>query len=153
MNPKFQFYAEQLEPKFQELISMQPVRVTSLPLKMPDAGIYVFYEEGKPLYVGRSNALRRRLKFHSSNHAKDAPLAFLLARKATGYERASYKKADSRNDLLSRPNFIEAFASAKTRIRAMEIRFVEEADQIRQTLLEVYVAVLLETPYNDFKTH
>jgi hypothetical protein len=41
----------------------------------------------------------------------------------------------------------------KDRIRAMDFRAVEETDQTRQTLLEVYCAVVLETPYNDFGTH
>ena len=35
----------------------------------------------------------------------------------------------------------------------MELRYVEEADPLRQTLLEIYVAVALKTPYNDFDTH
>ena len=35
----------------------------------------------------------------------------------------------------------------------MEIRFVEETDPVRQALLEIYVATVLETPYNDFDTY
>ena len=35
----------------------------------------------------------------------------------------------------------------------MDLRFVDEADPIRQALLEIYVAVVLGTPYNDFDTH
>ena len=35
----------------------------------------------------------------------------------------------------------------------MELRFVEESEPLRQTLLEIYVAVVLKTPYNDFDTH
>jgi len=42
---------------------------------------------------------------------------------------------------------------AKERIRGMEYRYVEEADQNRQALLEIYCAVVLATPYNDFGTH
>ena len=33
------------------------------------------------------------------------------------------------------------------------IRFVEENDPVRQALLEIYAAVALKTPYNDFDTH
>jgi hypothetical protein len=33
------------------------------------------------------------------------------------------------------------------------IRFTEEPDQIKQALLEIYCAVALATPYNDFSTH
>jgi hypothetical protein len=36
--------------------------------------------------------------------------------------------------------------AAKERIRAMEYRYIEEADQNRQALLEIYCAVVLATP-------
>jgi hypothetical protein len=51
------------------------------------------------------------------------------------------------------PAFAAAFIAAKKRIRAMEYRYVEEKDQNRQALLEIYCAVALSTPYNDFGTH
>ena len=49
--------------------------------------------------------------------------------------------------------FLAAFDAAKARIRAMELRYVEETDPVRQMLLEVYVAVVLKTPHNDFDNH
>lgn len=35
----------------------------------------------------------------------------------------------------------------------MDLRFVEETDPLRQAFLEIYVAVALNTPHNDFETH
>jgi hypothetical protein len=35
----------------------------------------------------------------------------------------------------------------------MDYRYVEEADPVRQCLLEVYCAAVLATPYNDFDNH
>ena len=35
----------------------------------------------------------------------------------------------------------------------MHYRYVQEDDQNRQALLEIYAAVALETKYNDFGTH
>jgi hypothetical protein len=35
----------------------------------------------------------------------------------------------------------------------MEVRFIECADPCLRTLFEVYVALTLKTPYNDFETH
>jgi hypothetical protein len=35
----------------------------------------------------------------------------------------------------------------------MDIRVVEEADANRQALLEMYVSIALDTPYNDFNNH
>jgi hypothetical protein len=34
----------------------------------------------------------------------------------------------------------------------MQYRYVEEADQNRQAMLEIYCAVVLATSYNDFGT-
>ena len=54
---------------------------------------------------------------------------------------------------MSNPEFAAAFADAKRRIREMDYRYVEEVDQNKQALLEIYTAVVLNTPYNDFGTH
>ena len=49
--------------------------------------------------------------------------------------------------------FVAAFNKAKDRIHGMDFRFVEEVNSIRQCLLEIYVAVEMETPYNSFDNH
>jgi len=83
-----------------------------------------------------------------------AAFAFRLAREATGNLHPSYKKGkDSRDGLMENSTFVDAFTAAKFRIRQMDLRFAEESDPLRQTLLEVYVAVVLATPYNDFDNH
>jgi len=82
-----------------------------------------------------------------------AAFAIRLAREATGQVKASYKSEGSRAALVKDDAFCAAFANAKARIRRMQVRFVEEPDPVRQTILEVYVAVVLQTPYNDFDTH
>ena len=46
-----------------------------------------------------------------------------------------------------------AFMLAKSRIRNMEIRYAKESSPRRQALLEMYVAIVLDTSYNDFETH
>jgi hypothetical protein len=55
--------------------------------------------------------------------------------------------------LLQDPDFALAFTDAKTRLRAMNIRVVEESNALRQALLEMYVDVALAAPYNDFDNH
>jgi hypothetical protein len=81
-------------------------------------------------------------------------LAFKLAREATGRIVAAYRSGTgSRAELRLDPIFAATFTAAKERIRAMEYRFVEETDQNRQAPLEIYCAVVLDTPYNDFGTH
>jgi len=66
---------------------------------------------------------------------------------------AAYSTKGSRVALSSDSEFGPAFLEAKRRIREMQVRYVEECDPLRQALLEIYVAVVLKTPYNDFNTH
>ena len=155
MNEIFRKHVETLEPSVAKLKAMMPVTVATLPRDTPAAGIYLFSDGGQHLYVGRTNQLRRRLQSHcrpSSGH-NSATFAFLLAREATGRKKATYEPSGSRSDLEKNPRFSGAFSAAKDRVRRMDVRFVAEADPIRQALLEMYAALELKTKYNDFDNH
>lgn len=155
MHERFAAVLETLHPSFERLLAMTPATCATLPKPMPKSGIYLLSEGERHLYVGRSGNIRGRLERHSrpgANH-RMAAFAFRLAREATGHIRASYRTEGSRSSLMSDPTFRGAFDKAKTRIREMDVRFVEQPDPVRQTILEVYVAVALQTPYNDFDTH
>ena len=152
MNDMFRRHVEQLNAKYESLLAMAPTTFGSLPRDIPTSGIYLFSEGNSHLYVGRSKRLRHRLHYHCSS-AKDAPFAFKLAREQTGNLKATYSSKGSREELLTDPAFAAAFLAAKARIRRMQIRFVEEADPVRQALLEIYVTIALGAPYNDFDTH
>jgi hypothetical protein len=150
MNPIFERFVTSLENKFQELITSEPKQVNETP---QESGIYLFSEGNEHLYVGRTKNLKRRRKEHVSQKVLDAPFAFRLARENTGNRRATYSKGGSRKDLLSNRLFQESLISAKDRIAQMNYRCVVESDPIKQTLLEIYVAVVLGTAHNDFETH
>ena len=155
MNQKFQDLVASLEPKYRALLEMEPVRFGSLPKEIPERGIYVFSEGGQHLYVGRTNGIRRRLQNHcrlSGTHYT-ATFAFRIARQKTGQTKASYAKSGSRDQLSKDPVFRPEFERAKQRVNTMDIRFVEETDAVRQALLEIYVALALETIFNDFDNH
>ncbi len=155
MDDHFKELIEGLHPSFERLLAMSPVKIGALPRNMPKAGIYLFSEGNSHLYVGRTNRIRHRLNEHarpSSTHNL-APFAFRLARGATGRISASYVPDGSRSDLENDPHFKEAFIAEKKRVRSMDVRFVEEADPLKQALLEIYVSVVLRTPHNDFDTH
>lgn len=155
MDDAFKQYVESLHPSFEQLMGMAPVAIARLPKKLPAKCIYLFSEGDNHLYVGRTRKLRNRLRQHSIPAAQhnQAVFAFKLAREATGLTEASYTSKGSRRALLDEPRFAEAFGKAKARIREMDLRFVEEAEPLRQALLEIYVAVVLGTKYNDFETH
>ena len=140
--------------KFDELVASPKHSVAHLPKEMPEPGIYLFSEAGVPLYVGRTNKLRKRLQYHTWNNHNQATFAFLLARHATGKLKAAYKPEGSRSDLLKKdPEFRDAFDAARSRIRTMDVQFVEEPDPIKQTILEVFAAFQTKATFNDFDNH
>lgn len=155
MDPLFATTVESLHPSFLRLLAMEPVRALAFPRDVPQAGIYLLSEGSDHLYVGRTKRVCKRLSNHCRSSAthKMAAFAFRLARESTGNLKASYKPKGSRAHLMTDPEFVSAFEAAKARIRAMDVRFVAEPNPINQTILEVYVAVALQTPYNDFATH
>lgn len=156
MDSKFIAHVETLRPKLTLLLAMAPVTAVTLPTKMPQRGVYLLSEGSRHWYVGRSNDIRKRIGRHSRPGAthRMAAFAFGLAREATGNVKATYKKGDgSRSALMENREFVAAFDAAKARIRNMDLRFVEEIDPVRQALLEIYVAEVLGTPFNDFDNH
>jgi hypothetical protein len=157
LHPAFSPYVESLPPLFERLMQMPHVTIATLPKDAPSQCIYLFSEAGRHLYVGRTRrqSLRQRLRQHSgkSSQHNQAVFAFKLVRESTGRTEPGYTAQSSRKVLAGDAGFKKAFDEAKDRIRRMELRYVEEADPLRQTLLEIYVAVVLKTPYNDFDTH
>ncbi len=151
----FKAHLRELEAKRLALLGMKPSTHGNLPKRMPERGIYLFSESGRHLYVGRSNTIRKRIGRHSRPSAKHnmASFAFLLAKESAKLGSATYRKGSGRKEIMEQESAQQAFAAAKMRIRTMEVRFVEETDPIRQTLLELYVSVMHKTPYNDFDTH
>ena len=154
MDPKFAALVETLAPKLQALLDMKPLRHGAIPKTLPERGVYLFSLDGKPLYVGRSNVLRKRFHRHFTN-PRGAAFAFLLARKQTGHTQRSYKKGSglTRAELMKDPDFKAAFDSARSSMKAMDYRCVEEADPTKQALLEIYCATVLGTEHNDFDNH
>ena len=153
-----------MNKKFEELVGQMPVlleRLRSSPLKLsrslgelPKSGIYVFFERGRAIYVGRSRRMKDRIKEHgrpSSTHGS-APFAFNMAKKAA--ERKGIDTDKPRDALAENDAFAKLFSDAKERVSKMSVRVIEVNDSIEQTLFEVYAAIDLETTeYNDFDTH
>lgn len=155
MNIQFGKLIGVLEERLQVLLQMPPVTFTNFPKVIPKRGVYLFSEGQVHLYTGRSNGIRTRLRNHCRPKGGHnvATFAFRMARKITGNLKATYKAEGSRAYLTTSPDFITAFTSAKDRIRKMDVRFVQEDDPVTQALLEIYVAVVLCTPFNDFENH
>lgn len=96
--------------------------------------------------------LNERLRGHIRKSVRDCPLAFKLAREATGKTETSYSGDDIREKLQSDPGFFSSYQHAKAQIKRMKIRWVHEPDPTRQALLEIQVSVVLDTLNSAFNT-
>lgn len=155
MDAKFAKATNMLHASFERLLAMQPLSNGASCPTLPKQGVYLFSEGKRHLYVGRSRNIRTRYRGHTSPGSRQdsATFAMLLARQETGRVASYQAGPTSRKGLMLDPIFSASFTSHKARIRKMEFRCVEETDPVRQTLLEVYCAIVLSTPYNDFDTH
>ena len=142
-----------LEAKCQEL-RQAPVRKKGNRWpKEKLSGVYMFSENGEPVYVGRSRNIRDRYAAHTAKTHYSASFAFLLAREKTGYV-ANYRAGEGRKELLEDGDFSRFFHEARERIRRMDFQYVVEGDPVTQALLEIYCSISLGTErYNSFGTH
>ena len=154
MNVEFKKLADQMPALFERLNSKPPRTIDNLEdIPKKGKGIYVFHEKGKPLYVGRSNRLKDRLLEHGQEGSKpnSASFAFILTRKKLGFPPNTKRKQVEQHQ-----NFEDTFLGEKKRVRKMKIcvvQIADDKDQLKQALFEIYAAVALNTPYNDFSTH
>jgi hypothetical protein len=152
MNAKFDKMIDQLPLLLDQLVK-SPSKNRDTLGALPQKGIYLFYENECPIYVGRSNRIKERLQEHSrpSSTHTSATFAFNLAKKA-----AIEKEIDVNNIprviLEKDPDFSSLFSEAKEKVSRMSIKVIEIDDQIIQTIFEVYVSVKFNT-FNEFDNH
>lgn len=153
MNEEWAQLMELMPKLFNELTS-QPLRPPENQGILPKMGVYVFYEDGKPIYTGRTRNMRRRLSEHcqpSAGHNR-ATFAFSIAKREA--VKAGIDITGTREQLQGNPAFSKLFLDAKTRVSKMSMHVIRLDDPIIQTLFEVYTAITLETrEFNDFDTH
>ena len=153
MDKEWNHLMKQMPKLLNELIS-QPLRPPENQGILPTKGIYVFYEDSKPIYIGRSNNIRQRINLHcrpSSGH-NSATFAFNIAKRKAIKEGININL--TRSQLEVDPAFSKLYFEAKARVSRMPVRVIEINDPIVQTIFEVYAAMVLNTrEYNDFDTH
>lgn len=151
MNAEFQAIIDQMEPLLMRLRCSDPLTWNNL-RSLPQQGVYVFYENDKPIYVGRSRRIRQRIREHggeSSRH-ESATFAFKLFREVIG-EPEGHSSKYTRRQLQDQ--YPEEYASQRQRVRSMRIRAVEINDPRVQNVFEIYAIVALGTThYNKFHT-
>lgn len=137
-----------------DLLACEPLGVDGAAVPN-QAGVYLFSRAEEALYIGQTRKLRQRMRNHrgaTSTH-NQASFAFLLARELVIIRHPGFEVARSRSELAADPAFAAIFLETKAEIRSMALRFVEIDDPVLRTLFEVYAALALGTPYNDFDTH
>src|SRR3989338_5507208 len=103
MNRRFWQLVGVLDRKWQALVAMRRVLAVNVPRDTPTGGVYLFSEGSTSLYTGRTKRMiGARIRDHFST-ALDCPLAWLLAREATG-RKATYRREGSRTALLADPS-------------------------------------------------
>ena len=60
MHPKFAEAVESLHPLFERLIGAEPIALAYKWPRERQRGVYLFSENGSPLYVGRTNDAKSR---------------------------------------------------------------------------------------------
>lgn len=157
MNKQFEEIIGRFPDFMKNLTGNHPVAPDELK-EIPKGGIYVFYEAGKPIYVGRTKDLRQRFQQHrrkSSDH-HSATFAFLIAKLDAEQAKIPMKKDGkkmTRDQLQKDPLFSPFFIDAKKRVSDMHVQVLSMPDPVEQTLFEVYAALELNTEYNKWETH
>ncbi|WP_135604937.1 hypothetical protein [Methanococcoides sp. NM1] len=153
MKKEFESIIDSLPVLLEKLVNSRPLKRDNLQ-GMPECGIYVYYKDRIPLFVGRSDNMKKRIMAQSrkgSTH-HSAPFAFLLAR-----NKAIAKGMDienkTRNELINDPLFNDLFIQSKEEVSKMSIRYVEVKNPEEQTIFQVYASMELNTEFNKFETH
>ena len=130
MNESFKKLIEEMPGLLQSLES-KPFRTRDNLVGIPEQGVYVFYENNKALYVGRSNRLKERIQEHSRPSSKKNSATFAFNIAIAGKEMARYRDI-TRKELEQISGFNRGFVKAKKRVSKMKIRVVQIDNQINR---------------------
>lgn len=111
-------------------------------------GCYVFSDQGKPLYVGISRGVVKRLVQHLNFESHyTASLVYKMATE-------DYPHEMKRDQAMKDDQFRAVFLSAQGRLRQMTVAFVEIHNDLELYVFEVFAAMKLDTDtWNTFRTH
>ena len=123
-------------------------------------GVYVFYKDDDPLYVGVSDNISSRLHSHRATLRADgrspATFARILAKHQFrhGYdvEQGLFSLALTRQ-FNAHPDHRRLLKQAIAQVSEMNVRVVEVQHPHEQTTFEIYVHERLRTPFNSLATH
>ena len=140
-------------PVLLQKLEMAPLKARSQASALPKKGVYVFYENLKPIYVGRSRNIPNRILIHSrpSSGHNSASFAFLLAKEKA--QKLGHSIKAIRAKLEKEIFFKKIYSEEKNRVANMKIRAIQIDNPETQAIFEIYVSKYMKTRYNDFDTH
>lgn len=110
-------------------------------------GLYIFGEQNekgeiKPIYIGISRTVFRRLRQHVwGNKHNEATLAYLKAKKRIDHNKGRLELAP------------EKLKEEQEEIKKYHLIVIPETNYYDMYFMEVYIAGRLKTLWNSFKTH
>lgn len=132
-------------------------------------GVYLFTENGRPQYVGRTGLTERarmagkpgsssfltRLTGHVKRDPGSASFAWRLAMEKALAQVAAGEREPlpaTRKLRVKDAGLLELFREEQRRVEEMEFRVVRIDDERLAYVFELYAAWVLQTPYNSFAT-
>ena len=111
-------------------------------------GCYVFIDQDRPVYVGISRGVVKRIVQHlNSNSHYSASLVYQMATR-------DYPHKMSRDQAMNDEHFKTVFFAAQDRLRQMKVAFIEVTNDLELYVFEVFAAMSLNTDtWNTFRTH
>ena len=151
MNARFQAIVDKMEPLLEKLRSSDLLTWDDLK-RVPQQGVYVFYEGDAPIYTGRSRRMRQRIREHGARSSRHESATFALK-----LLRHEVDELEGHSSQYTRPQLqakhADEYAAQRERVRNMRFRVVEIEDPIVQTVFETYaILALCTTDYNTFHT-
>jgi hypothetical protein len=126
-----------------------------LPYKDDFKGLYVFYEDDKPIYVGISKNVLKRIRQHvKCEKQNESSFAYLLTIEHTKQNSITIPVGTREERMVSEEFFGLFNLTVRTRILKMKVKFIEIKCDVSFYLSEVYFAMQLNTDmFNSFETH
>ena len=111
-------------------------------------GCYVFLDAGKPVYVGISRGVVKRLVQHLNYDSHySASLVYRMACEEYPHEMR-------RDQAMKDDQFRAVFFAVQSRLREMTVAFIQIDNDLELYVFEVYAAMNLDTDtWNTFRTH
>lgn len=122
--------------------------LTAVGKRVDFPGCYVFLDQAKPIYVGISRTVVKRLVQHLNTDSHySASLVYRMATKTYPHEL-------KRDQAMKDDQFRAVFFQAQKRLRKMNVAWVEIDNDLELYVFEIFAAMKLDTDsWNTFRTH